>query len=186
MQRFRGFIAVDIPVTKQLLSFEKALAATSAKLKIVAPENIHVTLKFLGDTPLTQIDHIESAMKEAVKTATPHKVILRGTGVFPNENYIKVIWIGLQHAEAISGIATKLNRDLTCLGFKKEKRAFSAHLTIARMKSAQGKEEIISLIRDYDDVTFAEIPIQNIMLKKSTLTPQGPIYETVKTVPINE
>ncbi len=184
METFRGFIAVDVPAAEKLIDFKNALAATSAKLKMVNTENIHLTLKFLGETPMTQLDAIESLIKKAVSSIKPHVVSLEGTGVFPNRNYIKVVWIGLKQAEHLSAIASYLNENLTTLGFKKEKRDFSPHLTIARVKTAQGKEEIISLVDQYSETIFEEFPINHVTLKKSTLTPKGPIYETLKTIPL--
>ncbi len=184
MQTFRGFIAIDVPVTDQLLSLKDKLASTSARLKLVSPENIHITLKFLGETPLSHIDQIETIMKNAVTLVTPHTVLLKGTGVFPSESYIKVIWIGLQQTDQLAIISKTLNHELMQYGFKKEKRGFSPHLTLARMKSASGKEEILTLLNQYNEILFAEIPVNTIVLKKSTLTPTGPIYETLRTVPI--
>lgn len=182
METFRGFIAVDVPPASKIVDFKNALATTPAKLKMVKTENIHLTLKFLGETPITQLDHLESMMKKAVSPIEPHMVSLQGTGVFPNKNYIKVIWIGIKQVEHLSRIASFLNENLTALGFKKEKRDFSAHLTIARVKSAQGKKEINSVVDRYSETIFEEFAINSIMLKKSTLTPQGPIYETLKTI----
>lgn len=184
METFRGFIAVDVKESAMLNEFKQALASTPAKLKMVKNENIHLTLKFLGETPLTQLEDIETIMKKAVSSIKPHVVTLIGSGVFPNKDYIKVIWIGIKQAKHLSTIASYLNENLTMLGFKKEKRDFSPHLTIARVKNAKGKKEINSLIDQYTETIFAEIPINNIKLKKSTLTPQGPIYETLKTIPL--
>jgi len=184
METFRGFIAVDVPAAEKLIDFKNALVATSAKLKMVNTENIHLTLKFLGETPMTQLDAIELLIKKAVSSIKPHVVSLQGTGVFPNRNYIKVVWIGLKQAEHLSAIASYLNENLTTLGFKKEKRDFSPHLTIARVKTAQGKEEIISLVDQYSETIFEEFLINHVTLKKSTLTPEGPIYETLKTIPL--
>jgi len=186
METFRGFIAVEIPVADQIVQFQQDIRKTDANVKLVEPENIHITLKFLGDTPVKQIDAIESIMKRAVSSTQKHTVILESSGVFPNENYIKVIWIGIKGSEKISEIADTLNQQCTQIGVKKDKRGFSAHLTIGRMKSARGKEQIIDILRKYENTLFAEIPVNGILLKKSTLTPKGPIYETLSTIPLNE
>jgi 2'-5' RNA ligase len=186
METFRGFIAVDVPVTDEILRFQNDIKQTDANVKLVEPENIHITLKFLGDTPFTQLDAIESLMNEAASTVNKHSVTLQSTGVFPNENYIKVIWIGIQNTEKLALMADMLNEQCTKIGVKKDKRGFSAHLTIGRMRSARGKEQIVHLLGEYKDTLFAKLPVNNILLKKSTLTPKGPIYETLKTVSLNE
>lgn len=185
METFRGFIAVEVPVTDEIIQFQQDIRETEANVKLVEPENIHITPKFLGDTPVTQIDAIESMMNDAVTSSQKHLITLEGTGVFPNENYIKVIWIGIKGAEKISEIADTLNQRCTQIGVKKDKRGFSAHLTIGRMKSARGKEKIIEVLRKYEDTLFAEIPVGEIHLKKSTLTPKGPIYESLSTIPLH-
>ena len=186
METFRGFIAIEVPVTNQIIQFQQDIRKTDANVKLVEPENIHITLKFLGDTPIKQIDAIESIMKDAVSSAQKHTITLESTGVFPNENYIKVIWVGMKGSEKISEIADSLNQQCTQIGVKKDKRGFSAHLTIGRMKSAHGKEQIVDILRKYETTLFAEIPVNKILLKKSTLTPKGPIYETLLTIPLQE
>jgi 2'-5' RNA ligase len=186
METFRGFIAVEVPVTDQMVSFQKDIKKTNANVKLVEPENIHITLKFLGDVPVSEIETIESMMKQSVESIQPHSIMLKGTGVFPNENYIKVIWIGIQGSDHLYTIAHFLNQQSTKIGVKKEKRGFSAHLTIGRMKSAYGKEHILSLIKKYEETIFSEIPVNQIHLKKSTLTPRGPIYETLSNITIND
>jgi 2'-5' RNA ligase len=182
MESFRGFIAVEIPVTDAILSIGKDISHSDAHVKLVQPENIHITLKFLGQTPTQQIEKIETIMKESITDIQPHTISLVGTGVFPNERYIKVLWIGIKHGEQLATIASSLNNQLSTLGFKKEKRSFSPHLTIGRMKTAKGKEHFLSIIEKYKETIFAEVNVQEIILKKSTLTPKGPIYETITSV----
>lgn len=179
MLQFRGFIAVDIDVFPKLLEFEKEIKETGANVKLVEPENVHITLKFLGDTNESQIDEIDKIMKDAVKGVDPFNIQLKGAGVFPNPNYIKVIWVGIKQGEPIGVIASKIDEQLSKMGFKKEKRGFSPHLTIARVKSAKGKDEILHVIEKYRDVQFVDIRVDSIKLKKSDLTPKGPVYTTL-------
>ena len=184
MELFRGFIALEIPVIDLIEQMQNDIRKTSANIKLVEPENIHITLKFLGDTPINQINEIESIITDAVQSIKKHSISLKGTGVFPNENYIKVLWIGIQDSAELSRIAQSINKSCTRIGVKKDKRGFSAHLTIGRMKSAKGKEEILTVLNKYKDTFFATVPVDEIQLKKSTLTPKGPIYETLKTIPL--
>ena len=179
MSQFRGFIAVDIDVFPKLLEFEKEIKETGANVKLVEPENVHITLKFLGDTDESRIDEFDKIMKDAVKGIDPFNIQLKGAGVFPNQNYIKVIWIGIKQGEPIGVIASKIDEQLSKIGFKKEKRGFSPHLTIARVKSAKGKDGILHVIEKYRDVQFVDIRVDSIKLKKSDLTPKGPIYTTL-------
>jgi RNA 2',3'-cyclic 3'-phosphodiesterase len=186
MDKFRGFIAIEVPITDQILRFQEDIKKTSAQVKLVEPENIHITLKFLGDTPINQIESIESIIKNAISSTKKHIIRLEGTGVFPNENYIKVIWIGIKDTDLIAQIAESINTQCSTIGFQKDKRGFSAHLTIGRLKSSTGKEQIVDVLNSYKDTLFSEIVVNEIHLKKSTLTPKGPIYETLSTIPLTD
>ena len=95
MSKFRGFIAIDIRSFPLLLQFENEIRNSGADVKLVEPENIHITLKFLGDTDENQIDKINEIMKDAVQDSETFKIKLKGAGVFPNHNYIRVMWIGI-------------------------------------------------------------------------------------------
>ena len=123
-------------------------------------------------------------MERSVEHIDPFTIHIKGVGIFPNKNYIKIIWSGIEQADPLISIAKSLNTELAELGYKKEKRGFIPHLTIGRVKNAQGKDQLIELIDHYQDVFFDTINVNSLVLKKSTLTPQGPIYETLKIVEI--
>ena len=182
MSTFRGFIAIEINATSSILEFEKEIKKTGADIKLVEPQNIHITLKFLGDIEETLIDKIERIMKDAVKEIKPFTMKLNETGVFPNNNYVRVIWIGIKEAQIIETIVKTIDEHLSKLGFKKEKRGFSPHLTIARVKSAKNKQRLLETIEKYKDVGFSIQEVKSIKLMKSDLTSAGPIYTTIKDV----
>jgi 2'-5' RNA ligase len=182
MIQFRGFIAVDIDSFLKILEFEKELKGAGANIKLVEPKNIHITLKFLGDTNEDMIDTIERVIINAVNGITKFNINLEGAGVFPNQKYIKVIWLGIKQGEKLGSIAKKIDEDLSKMGFKKEKRKFSPHLTIARVRSAKNKEKLLQIIEKYTDTKFAEIKVNSIKLKKSVLTEKGPIYTNLKDI----
>jgi 2'-5' RNA ligase len=182
MAIFRGFIAVDIKTTPEIIMFEKDIAKTNADIKLVEPENIHITMKFLGDTDEQKIDAIEQAIKESVEGIPPFSIALKGTGVFPNQHYMKVLWIGITETGSLETIARILEEKLSVLGFKKENREFSPHLTIGRIRTARNKDQLIKMIEQYTIKEFTVQRVETITLKKSELTPKGPIYTTLRTV----
>lgn len=184
MSKFRGFIAVDIEPFPKLIQFENEIKNSGAIVKLVEPENVHITLKFLGETDEALIDKIEEIMKSAVEGINHFDIKFKGSGVFPNQNYIKVIWIGIENIEQISKIAKKIDEQTSMIGFEKEKRGFSAHLTIARVKSARNKDNLLQIIEKYKDIEFGISNVNSITLKKSELTPKGPIYTTLNEVKI--
>jgi len=182
MSIIRGFIAIEIDETSKIIDFNNEIKKTEANIKLVESNNMHLTLKFLGDINEESIEKIEEKIKESVEGIKPFNIELIGTGVFPNKNYIKVIWIGIEKGEKLITIAQKIDERLVNLGFKKEKRKFSPHLTIGRVKSAKDKKKIIQIVEKYNNILFSENIVDTIKLIKSELTPEGPIYSTLKEI----
>jgi 2'-5' RNA ligase len=182
MSLYRGFIAVDIPVSPKIKEYEDAIHTSGANVKLVEPDNIHITLKFLGDVQEELTDKLEEIVSTAVQDQKPFTVKLQGTGVFPNLNYIKVIWIGIEDGEPLTAIAASIDEQLSNLGFKKDARPFSPHLTIGRVRNARNKQELLQIIQRYETTEFSTLFVEAVELKQSTLTPQGPIYKTLRKV----
>jgi 2'-5' RNA ligase len=180
--KFRAFISADIGAKPELVELEEVLRRTRASLKLVEPSNIHITLKFLGDTEEELTADIINTMQKSVVGIPSFKLKLSNIGAFPNSNYMKVIWVGMANPAHLITIAERLDQDLLALGFKPERRGFSPHLTLARVKSRMGKDELQQILKDYEGHEFGEIDINCIRLKKSDLTRGGPIYTTVKEI----
>ena len=167
MTKFRGFIAIDIASLPKLIEFENKIKDIGANVKLVEPKNVHITLKFLGDIEEEKIDEVEEIMKTATEGMGSFDIKLKGTGAFPNQNYMKVIWIGIEGGEQISVIADKIDEDLSKIGFEREKRKFSAHLTIGRVRSAKNKDQLIQIIEKYKEFEFADMKVDSIKLNKT-------------------
>ena len=182
MRKFRGFIAIKIKATPKILEFEKKIIDIDADVKLVEPQNIHITLKFLGDVEENLVEDIERNIRDAVNEINPFSIELNGAGFFPNQNYIKVIWIGIKNSEPIKKISENIDGKLVNLGFKKEKRGFSPHLTIGRVKTAKNKQLLQEVIEKYDDAEFSVEKIESIKLMKSVLNSKGPIYSVIKDI----
>lgn len=178
----RAFISADIGALLGIVNVLDELKNTDADLKIVEPENVHLTLKFLGDIDEKMIDRIAGAMEESVKDVYPFKIKLMGVGAFPSMNYMRVVWIGLKEAEKLGVIAERLENNLLVLGFRKEKRRFSPHVTVGRTKSQKNKDVLQNFLKKNVDNDFGELDVKCIRLKKSVLTPKGPLYSTVKEI----
>jgi 2'-5' RNA ligase len=184
MPQFRGFIAIDIKPLPKIVDFVNEIKNSGASVKTVELKNIHITLKFLGNTDEEHIEKIGKIMKDSLEGLESFEIELKGAGVFPNMNYMKVMWIGIEPVEILGSIAKKIDDPLSKLGFEREKRKFSVHLTIARIRSAKNKEKLKQILHKYQDVDFGKINVESIKLKKSDLTPKGPIYTTLKNVEI--
>jgi len=168
----RSFIAIEIPFTHKIQELQESI---EGRVKLVERENMHITLKFLGEIDVNLVEKI----KEIVENCKVEKftIRLRGIGFFPNERYIRVIWIGVEDYEPIVKMAKCIDLHLSKLGFSKEK-SYVPHLTVGR---AKGRITIKNVDR-FVNMEFGDVEIKEIKIKKSTLTPKGPIYEDVATI----
>jgi len=178
---FRCFIAIDIHENPALRGFLEELRGLGKSLKVVGPQNLHLTLRFLGDVPESSIDAIEGAMRECVSGIEPFTAVLSGAGAFPNANRPRVVWIGME-GEPLKQMASQLNGALAQLGFPPDRHGFSPHVTVARVKGPQQREALQRLLARERGKEFGVLDVPEIRLKRSTLTPTGPIYETLRTV----
>jgi 2'-5' RNA ligase len=176
---FRAFISIDVEPSDRMRRFHQALKETNAQVKLVDLENTHLTLKFLGDTSDNHVPEIVGLMEASVEELEPFAIRFSGTGAFPSLNHMKVVWVGVQKVESMRSISEFLNNELTILGFKREKRKFSPHLTLGRVKGGRNKEQLAQAVRSWMDEDFGELEVNSIRLKKSILSPQGPTYSTV-------
>ena len=176
----RSFISIDVGALKTLVELEKEMEETGASLKLVEPDNIHLTLKFLGEIKESMVPEIENAMMAATDGIEPFTATLHGMGAFPNFNYIRVVWVGVEDNGEMKKISDSINGALSRYKFKKE--AFKPHITLARVRSAKGKDKLEELIDKNSGRSFGEIDVKCIRLKKSELKKEGPVYSTVKEV----
>lgn len=184
----RAFIAIEIndAVRENLVKAQdKIERAKAAKIKFVEPENLHLTIKFLGEITEEQAKEIGEILEGIAKKYRKHSVKVKGIGVFPSYNYIRVIWAGLEGDEEIKKIAQDVENAMRELGFKKDKE-FVSHITIGRVKYVRDKVELMLTLKELANEDFGEFTVKAIELKKSTLTPKGPIYETIKRVELGE
>jgi len=183
-ETMRSFIAFDLnneTILTRLSEVQGTLVNTGADLNLVKPQNIHITLRFLGDVSLSMVDPIYEEMKKV--SFAPFDVEIRGLGAFPSLQYVRVVWAGIQKgADELKSIFNQLEPRLRSLGFRPDPKGFSPHLTIARVRTGRNKDELIRCIKDLEDYEFGVLKADCLRLKKSVLTPKGPIYSTVHEV----
>ena len=182
---FRAFISVDIGDRLEWHGLRTELRQLDKGIRTVRPEQLHLTLRFLGDTDEGLVGGIEDVMKGATAQVVPFKMVFHGVGVFPNVKRPRIIWIGLRGAEPLVEIAKALERGVVDLGFKREKRSFRPHATVARVRRPGRRERLQSLLDRWRDRDFGDMEVRTITLKKSVLTPEGPIYSTMLEVPLS-
>ena len=186
MSEFRGFIAVDIDTNSKIEKILSELEGSGAFIKLVELKNIHITIKFLGSIDFCNTEEINDIIKNATNNIQPFKIELTGMGVFPNQNYIKIIWIGIKKVEILNNISKKIEYELNNAGYGNKAQKFYPHITIGRVKSAKNKEKILEIVDKYKNTKLSEIIIDSIKLKKSELTPEGPIYTDILDINFNK
>jgi 2'-5' RNA ligase len=183
-EKIRSFISVDITdqvLLDKIVKIQQALLETGADLKLVEPENLHLTLRFLGEIPKPTLELVREELKSL--RFNQFKLNLQGTGAFPNLRRINVVWIGIKEGEEnLKEIAKKVESMLKKLGFPPDPKGFSPHLTIARVRTGKNKDRLVSFIEKFRDYEVGWTTVDSVRLKKSTLTPKGPIYTTIDTV----
>ncbi len=178
----RAFIAVDFEASHELLGLIGGLRSSRARLRVVPPENLHITLKFLGGTEEGMVEPIVEVMETSVEGVAPFTLTLRGTGGFPSLRAPRVLWVGIHNGEPMSRVAQQLELGLAKLGFPRERRRFSPHLTLARVKGPQGRDDAVRLIERQRDTEFGLQSVEAIKLKRSELRPTGAVYSDIATV----
>lgn len=175
----RLFIAFDIPdkVKKQLVSIQKQIKAEDAKIKWVKAENMHLTLKFLGEVAEDKVDEIKERLKKVSFEA--FNVVVSDIGVFPSEDYIRVIWVGFKDEDNMTGLAKRIREQLKEF---KDDHPFKAHLTIGRVRMIKDKRGLVEGLKKIK-VEPERFSVKEFKLYKSTLTREGPIYEELAVFP---
>lgn len=177
----RLFVALDLPDSLAGAFADVQEPFQSAEgLRLTDPEQAHATLKFLGDVDEDRLPAIERAAEDAVAAvdADPFEVAVGGLGVFPSEEYVSVVWVGVRDgADRMARLHEALERETTALGFEAENHEFTPHFTLARMDDARGKDLVLERVREADP-TVGRFEATEIRLKSSTLTSTGPTYET--------
>ena len=174
----RLFIAIPLPqqIEELLGKIILSLKQTRANVKWVASNNIHLTLKFLGETDEKKVPHIIEDIKRAGSSCKAVNSRLEGLGGFPNLRKPRVIWAGLSEGvDTLAKIAGDIENGMEKLGFEKENRPFKSHLTLGRVKDNFGMAELAKAIENYK-LQPENFVLDKIVLFKSTLTPRGPIY----------
>jgi 2'-5' RNA ligase len=158
------------------------LQALGGDLKPVEGENIHLTLKFLGNVSAPRLAEVKSSLKQL--TFPSFTAEIKGSGAFPNLRHMNVIWVGVNEGwSQVEQIYEQVEKLLSGLGFKRENRPFSPHITIARVRSIRKRDEIANFLQHLSDESFGTITVNKVRLKQSILSSAGPKYSTLLDVP---
>ena len=181
----RLFVALDLPgpVLDALVRFQGELTATGADLKQVERENLHFTVKFLGE--VTEAATSEAKSRLAAVSLQGAEVELKGVGAFPDRLRPRVVWAGVSKADSllVEPVAKEVSAALEGLG-ENDTRPFHAHVTLARVRSPKNAGDLSALIGKCSNVSFGRLKLTELKLKSSRLTPAGPVYSDIGVYPL--
>jgi 2'-5' RNA ligase len=177
----RAFLSIDIDdqsLLSQIEQIQQRLDQKAAKMKLVEINNIHFTLRFFGDTKLNRISQIKKHLEEI--EITPFEINVGGVGAFPSKRRPRVIWIGVKEEwEQVRDLKLEIDSLLKDIGYQPDKRKYTPHATIARVRHVKHSKKIVENLEELVDESIGTMTISSFTMKKSTLTPTGPIYDTL-------
>jgi 2'-5' RNA ligase len=190
-ESIRTFIAIELPepVKRELTDLETLLKKRCPPVvKWVEPASIHLTLKFLGSVDADRIDEIKMAIDEAVQGVAPFSLEVREVGAFPNLNRVQVVWVGVKgELDRLMYLQQQVESNTEQLGFAREDRAFTAHLTLGRVRNYTSPDDHRKIGQILTGTTFTSangIRVETVNLMKSQLTPGGAIYTRLYAAPL--
>lgn len=179
MDILRAFIAIEMPllVAEAVRKIQAELKHDGLYLRWVRPENVHLTLRFLGDISISNVPAIQEAMKRSALHREPFFLRISGLGVFPGLKHPKVMWLGLKgQTDQLEALYRNLSTCLAEQGIPLEQRPFKGHLTIGRVKGALDSEALKAALLRRASFQTDDFPAESIRLFKSDLRPQGAVY----------
>lgn len=182
----RSFISINLndalkkEINNLLMDFKKH----NFDVKWVPVENLHVTLKFLGHITDETVEKVKERLYNIASSFKPFRLSFKGIGFFPDRKRPRVIWIDISDSEVLKSLQETIDERLTEIGFEREERDFSPHLTIGRIRSLKDREKLIGLIDTIKDWKFGSIDVDRVYLMKSDLRPGGAQYSVIAEFPL--
>lgn len=183
MDKIRTFIAVRLPAAtrRRLAELEERLVHAGTNVKWVSEENLHITLRFLGYVERERMKAIYEAVEDAVVCVRAFDITLSGVGAFPKPSRPNVVWAGVTSGrDELGALAERVEEALARIGFAPEPRKFSAHVTLGRVKSATGSDDLREAIEGLRHEPVDSVKVTDVAVMKSELYRAGPVYSALK------
>ena len=189
----RTFIAIDLTddILQKIVGITAYLKTQvpSNAIKWVVEGNLHLTLKFLGEISESKVEQIKMLSIKAVHEINSFNFSVEGLGMYPNHKNPRVIWLGIINEKPLVKLATLIDQALFDAGVPREKRPFSPHLTIGRVRRSATQDEINNIgtvLSQFKVDCLGEMPVEKVQLYQSELKPRGPIYTPLFDIPLNK
>ncbi len=179
----RLFVGISLPeeLKQKTIEVQKALHSAGSKIKLVEPENLHITVKFLGEVEEGQLEGIKAILRSIMEKRAVFSLKIHGISYLPNKKFLRTVALSVvDENNILKQIVDEINSSLSQIGIKDEIRDFKAHLTLARIKDVQSKITTLLALMPLEDIDIGEIEVKNFDLIESTLTETGPIYKRIE------
>jgi 2'-5' RNA ligase len=188
MARLRTFLAVDLGKTlrDRCVALQEGLARASADVKWVEPDNLHVTLLFLGEVEDREVPALCRAVAEVCADHEPFPASIEGVGCFPNPRRPRVVWVGVgEGAQELVTLHDDLERPLLDLGcYRREERRYRPHITLGRVRGDRPAAQLAEALKKQANWQAGVTDVREVRVLSSELTPQGPIYTVLSRAPL--
>ncbi len=187
MKAFRTFVAVliDYDLRQRIAEVQERIKKLAPDVKWVAPENLHVTLKFLGDVSEDALPEIFAAVQRASGANPEFGLSFSGLGAFPNPQKARVLWVGIVNGrEELVALAAAVESELVKAGFPREEKPFKAHSTIGRARMGRAPKGLAESMAQVEASDLGHQPVVSVAVMQSDLRPGGPVYTIMKSVPL--
>jgi len=183
MNSIRTFIAVDIKPEKPIVELcgKLKLMLKNDSINWVDTNTIHLTLLFLGETQISQVEDISRALRDKLANISGFRLCVKGLGTF-GKPHPKVIWLGIEPCQSLDNLKNTVDRALAPFGYEDENKAFSPHLTLGRIKFLNSRIELKSFVVQNKETILQNANIDKVVFYQSTLTPHGPIYKSIDII----
>jgi RNA 2',3'-cyclic 3'-phosphodiesterase len=182
----RAFIAINIDsrVIRKISEAIVQLRRAIPEVRWVAPDNIHLTIKFLGDIEPSRVVPIANALEQALKLFPRFTINAKGLGVFPGIRRPRVLWVGLEGGPLVK-LATQVEAALEPLGFAREERGFQPHLTIGRWRRFDGPaKNLLEELERWKSHDYGSSKVEAVTLFQSVLKPDGALHQPLRVITI--
>jgi 2'-5' RNA ligase len=180
MARVRTFIALDPgkAIRDRIVALQETLARTAAEVKWVEPDNLHVTLLFLGEVDMLDVPPLCQAVADAAQNQPAFAMTVETVGCFPNARRPRILWVGVgEGTQEVVALHDALEPPLLALGcYRREERQYTPHITLGRVKSDRPTDKLTTALSRHADWQGGETTVREVHVMGSELTPQGPVY----------
>lgn len=183
----RSFVAIEIPppLREKVVQVQEILRGAGGGVKWVEPENLHLTLRFLGEVEEDRLKAVEGVCRQVAAASQPFHLELVGVGAFPHARAPRVVWMGVgEGSEALAELAARLERGIRALGFSREERPFRPHLTLGRVRRPEAIRSLVEALASLGQERVGAMRVEEMVLMRSDLTPGGPLYTPLSRFPL--